>query len=592
MRGYRALFGAVLAWTVAVLAGMALLASISSLATARAEPAAGCTAAAIDTTDDHLFDTERIADAARDMGNRTGLDVYVRTFEEMPYGDAGVWWRNAYKECPAWLATDGVHPKPNVLVVAVSLDRKSAIEYGEAVTKLDGDVDSIRGQTLGDALRDANAASDRREGFTVAIEKTLAALEAEYTAKPFDWGKVWSWVVTAVLSLAGVAASVWGVFLTRSGIRSRRAKSVLRREIAAARAESTDAVMDSDTKVAEHFFDTEVVLEEVEGDYTPYPSRAQVIERINEFSAENAALLDLELPTSIEGLTDIRDGFRSVTAGITRALYDAESRTTNTRAEAKRCTRESKDADLKGALSNADRARGALSAAPTWFDTSVVSAVLTVATDSASNLVGGTASRADVDAAVGKVDAAIITANAALSEARAAGDGVEALARDAKGSLTLYRDRPPADVKESTVRAVVSALEKLNERIAEERDRLTPSAGSGAKLHLAGDIVRRTAALRAKLREALSPAEAQIAAAEAERFAANARLPRTQPAGVVRRKKKIAADPTAPVSARGTARVGVSAAGPAAGAVGVSAAGHRGAGSVPKPLRDTRWRIP
>ena len=54
-----------------------------------AAPITDCAATVVDETTDQLFDMERLTEAVNDMRNRTGLDVYVRTFQETPHGDAG-----------------------------------------------------------------------------------------------------------------------------------------------------------------------------------------------------------------------------------------------------------------------------------------------------------------------------------------------------------------------------------------------------------------------------------------------------------------------------------------------------------------------
>lgn len=493
-----------------------LLFSVSPTSHAEPSNAPTCTNTVVDETTDHLFDVDRLTAAARGMGNRTGLDVYVRAFQTTPHGDAGVWWREAYKSCPAWLFTDGVTPKPNILVVAVGMDRKSAIEYGESVTKLDGAVDSIRGKVLGDALRDANAApdSEKREAFTAAIEKTLAELEAEYTKPPFNWGTVWSWVLKVLLSVAGVAASVFGFFVSRTGIRKHREKAKLRAEVKEARDASTSAVVNAEAALRAHFIEADSALEGVEGEYIALPSRESITERINVASAAHFERSGDPAPKSVEDLVAARNAYRGYAEDIARALSDAEKRTQGIRARAEQCTDEAKDRDLRQASSKGGVALRELNdKAPGWLDTTTDAAILSVAIKTADTLVGASAPRPTVDMALDGVQRACVGADSTMAGARSAGKAMESLRSDATKALTAYTSTPPADVSERTVASTKAALEKLAPKIvatAEElRARQTP-------LDIAV-VNTQVSAFRAELDSVLDAARTEIAAAERKR---------------------------------------------------------------------------
>lgn len=483
---------------------------------AAADPASDCAVTVVDTTDDHLFDVERLTEAAREMGNRTGLDVYVRAFQDTPHGDAGVWWRNAYKNCPAWLATDGVTPKPNILVVYVGMDRKSAIEYGESVTKLDGSVDRIRGRVLGDALRDANSApSDERvEAFTSAVEKTIAELEAEYTKPPFNWGNVWAWVLKVLLAIAGVAASVFGFVLTRTGIRKRREKAKLRAEVKEARDASTNAVMAAEITLRQHFIEADAAMEGVEGEFIALPSKESITERVNAASAAHFERTGDPVPTSIEDLTKARNAYRGYTESITGALSDAQKRTEDIRARAEQCTTEAKDRDLRAAFKGgANKLRELDTDAPAWLDTSTVAAVLSVAVKTVDTLVGTSAPRATVDTAVESVQRACADATLLLTGAENALRALNKLRGDAESALSTYTRRVSSDVSPATAQATRTALEKLVPKIAAVVDALSSRQKPFAVAILNG----QTASLRKELESALERPNSEIAAAQRKR---------------------------------------------------------------------------
>jgi len=499
----------------ALLTGMALF-SVSPMAHAEPTPTSTCTDTVVDETTDRLFDVDRLTSAARDMGNRTGLDVYVRTFQTTPHGDAGVWWREAYKACPAWLFTDGETPKPNILVVVVGMDRKSAIEYGEAVTKLDGEVDSIRGKVLGNALRDAYAAGDseKREAFTVAIEKTLAELEAEYTKPPVNWGNVWSWVLKVLMAIAGVVASVFGFFLSRTGIRKHREKAKLRTEVAEARDESTNAVMAAESTLRRHFIEADAAMENVEGEYIAIPSKESITERVNVASAAHFERTGNPEPKSIEALVDARDSYHGYARTIMGALSDAQKRTEDIRARAEQCTDESKDHDLRAAFKDGtSKLRELDTDAPVWLDTATANAVLSVAVKVVDTLVGTSAPRHTVDSAVEDVQRACADATLLMTGAENARRALRKLRTDAESALTTYTNHVPSDVSAATAATTRATLEKLVPKIVAVEDALSARQKPLAVAVLTG----QTASLRKELEVALGRPDSEIAAAQRKR---------------------------------------------------------------------------
>jgi len=475
-----------------------------------------CDVAVVDTTSDKLFDTDRLTSVVNDMRNRTGLDIYVRTFQTSPHDDLGVWWRGEYKECPAWLSTDGVTPKPNILVLAVGMDRKSAIEYGSAVHKLDGEVDSIRGRVLGDALRDANAApqDQKHEAFTSAIEKTLAELEAEYTKPPFNWGALWSGVLKTILSILGVASATFGVILTRTGLRKRRDKARLRKELKAAFDASTDAVVHAEDRLSQSFIEADDAMNGVEGEFIALPSKESITERINAASSEHFERAGNPAPKSIEDLTAARNAYRRYADSIESALSDAQNRTESIKARARQCTPEVKDSDLREAYTaGARRLRTLVDESPSWLSTTTTAAVLSVAIKSVDGLVGTSAPRAAVDTAINEVTRAVAEADSLVANATAAEKSLLKVISDADATANTYTSRVPDDVSpktaESTLRAVKKVVADANKVYDTLKLRDTSTVTSG--------LVSQTADLRKKLERATAAADTEIAKAKRKR---------------------------------------------------------------------------
>lgn len=492
-----------------LLSGLALFVAPSVYAA----PAVDCGAPVIDETTDQLFDVNRLGIATKDMSNRTGLDVYVRAFQTTPHGDAGVWWRDAYKACPSWLATDGITPKPNVLVVVIGMDRRSAIEYGSAVHKLDGDIDRIRGRVLGDALRDANSSSDKREAFTAAVEKTLAELEAAYTKPPFDWGNVWAWVLKVVLAIAGLVGAVFSAFLTRTGIRKHRDKVRVRAEMVEARNASTDAVVNAEATLRQHFIEADSAMEGVEGEFIVLPSRESVTERINAASASHFERAGDPVPKDIDGLTAARDAYTSYAASIAAALRDASKRTDDIRKRAEQCTDEAKDRDLRAAVDFGSRKLRELNDTPKWLDTTTHEAILADALRTADSLVGTSPARAVVDTAISAVSSAYTGVDLVRTAAKSAEKDVAKVTDDIAAKRAVYRDAVPADVSKKTAAKTLSSLEtllpkaeSLRAEVSRGEQRLTPEG-----------ITSQVSELRRELERALTGANAEIAAAQRRR---------------------------------------------------------------------------
>ena len=182
------------------------------------------------------------------------------------------------------------------------------------------------------------------------------------------------------MAIAGVVASVFGFFLSRTGIRKHREKAKLRAEVAEARDESTNAVMAAESTLRQHFIEADAAMEGVEGEYIALPSKESITERVNVASAAHFERTGNPAPKSIEELIDARDSYHGYARTIMGALSDAQKRTEDIRVRAEQCTDESKDRDLRAAFKDGtSKLRELDTNAPAWLDTATANAVLSVA---------------------------------------------------------------------------------------------------------------------------------------------------------------------------------------------------------------------
>lgn len=352
---------------ITVLSALLIMALLSMAPAAHADDK--CSALVLDTTTARVLDVERVTEAVKRARNDTGADIYVRAMQETPYGDSGVWWRKTYPTCPSWVHTDGEHPRANVLVIQFGLDRTSSINYGDNFkAKLDRRADKIRGNTLGNGLRDAMHAdeSDKRESFTRAVEQTLdATVEALHApdSTPVDWGSVWStvwkWVLGILITLGGIAAAWGSALLSRLGIRRWKANVQERKDItetldkiAVAKENASDAVLSVDSKWLRITVETDTAIAKVEGGvdtldgFTPLDD---LKDELNSASSDYRQLADAALPDDLEGLTQVLMAYTAHALRIISTLDRAQDqiKVINTAAEA--CTVESKVRDLTDA---------------------------------------------------------------------------------------------------------------------------------------------------------------------------------------------------------------------------------------------------
>lgn len=501
-----------------------------------------CGTPVLDTTTTGVLDIERVTQAVNRARNDTGADIYVRAMQDTPYGDSGVWWRKTYPTCPSWVHTDGEHPRANVLVIQFGLDRTSSINYGDNFkAKLDRRVDKIRGDVLGNGLRDAMHADegDKREAFTAAVEKTLDATVEALNAPdstPMDWGSIWStvwkWVLGILITLGGIAAAWGSALLSRIGVRKWKASvqerkdiAETREKIAVARAKSSDAVLSVDPKWLSITVETEAAAAKVEGGvvtldgFTPLD---ELKEELNSASSDYRQLADVSLPADLEGLRRVLTAYESYTARITSTLDRAQDQIGVINTAAKACTVESKVSDLTAAR---DRVMGAVREleddSPTW---AVVKDIIVPVNDAVLALdvliIGmkdgsEKRTRPEVDEIVHDADNTESQVSLRLTGSRSADTRVREVERKAQITVNAYSTTVP-DVPEEVRIKVIRRVQDVSDRITAYIKTLDAALNHTVPV---SDVVARTKKFEEELTHATSEGDAHQRSAAAKRDA-------------------------------------------------------------------------
>jgi uncharacterized membrane protein YgcG len=171
------------------------LAAAPALAAGTPPPTpAQCNAAIIDSTARHVLGNESgVSDAVAKLQAK-GIDVRVRVMDTAPGGSIDAWYRTMVDACPSWagLTADA---KPNLLVVAVTLDHQDTIQYGQNLARMQDQVDQIRAD-MGGQFRDGNIAG----GVAAGLNEAYGAL----------WPSGWPlWLIILVIAvIIGVIALV------------------------------------------------------------------------------------------------------------------------------------------------------------------------------------------------------------------------------------------------------------------------------------------------------------------------------------------------------------------------------------------------
>ncbi len=295
----------------------ATTAAVTALApgsiTASADPVQ-CQEQVLDLTNDRVLDTSKVAGSAAQLSQTTGADVFVRAFQSTPGDSAAVWWRQAYPECPAWLATDGKTPKPNVLVVEFGLDHTSAVEYGSNFHRLDSDVDRLRAG-MGTHLR--------RGDYTEAVTATLSSIQSLLTSRagadpqPDAQGddsaafkravEVIFWVICAIAAACFLIEA-----LLRLRAARRRRRQALER-LAKARSDAAAAVLHSDLAAVR--IQIEATRSEAEGGVS-LDAIDQLADRQGELSGEFTQWAGEPIPKSTAEILGCARTFKRIESGL------------------------------------------------------------------------------------------------------------------------------------------------------------------------------------------------------------------------------------------------------------------------------------
>ncbi|SKR82943.1 Uncharacterised protein [Mycobacteroides abscessus subsp. abscessus] len=310
--------------------GIRLLAATTAAVTAEAPDLGNedagmpkCQEQVLDLTNDRVLDTSKVAGSAAQLSQTTGADVFVRAFQSTPGDSAAVWWRQAYPECPAWLATDGKTPKPNVLVVEFGLDHTSAVEYGSNFHRLDSDVDRLRAG-MGTHLR--------RGDYTEAVTATLSTIQSLLTSRagadpqPDAQGddsaafkhavEVIFWVICAI-----AAACLLIEALLRLRAARRRRRQALER-LAKARSDAAAAVLHSDLAAVR--IQIEATRSEAEGGVS-LDAIDQLADRQGELSGEFTQWAGEPIPKSTAEILGRARTFERIESGLNGTHSEANA---------------------------------------------------------------------------------------------------------------------------------------------------------------------------------------------------------------------------------------------------------------------------
>lgn len=482
------------------------------------DPAAPCTAKVVDTTTDKVLDHETVMHALNALERDTGTDVYVRAFQTTP-GDPASWWRQAYSQCPAWLAADGQTPKSNVLVIEFGMNHTSAIEYGSGLHRLDPHIDRIRAATLGDGLR--------RGDYTAAVTSTLRDLGASLATAPTVpaaqhpsqqqpsapaastgggiANSVARWSL-GLLSCASIAlAAILGYRRLTTWIEHRRLLTSEQDGLHAARAVAAVAV--TSTAVAELKNRAEAAITRIEGPF-PAPSADALEDQVETLKGQYTRLEAGAPPHTLAEIRQARNGFVDITQGFEKAKRAAENLADRAEARAQECTREVKLADLTAARDRAgDVLAQILQIASTGFNLEAHAVALGNAQraleGALETLKTGHVDRPAVDAHIATVDAECSAAAAAVHQIHGKLHALDELTANAKHVLAQYESAVP-DVAESTRIQTLRRVRQVNDRIIEQR----------RSLLAARMTVGQLSTVAGQLREMLSAA---TAAADSER---------------------------------------------------------------------------
>jgi hypothetical protein len=130
---------------------------------------AACNAMVIDSTAEHVLQSDSAVTQAAARLEAKGADVRIRVLTAAPDGSLDAYEDAQIAACPSWSLQGQI--KPNLVVFLVSLDHQDAVFYGANYSRLQGHVDQIRADMGGDFR-----SGDFAAGIAQGEQETYSAL--------------------------------------------------------------------------------------------------------------------------------------------------------------------------------------------------------------------------------------------------------------------------------------------------------------------------------------------------------------------------------------------------------------------------------
>ena len=130
---------------------------------------AACNAVVIDSTAEHVLQSDSAVTQAAARLEAKGADVRIRVLAAAPGGSLDAYEAAQVAACPSWSLQGQI--KPNLVVFLVSLDHQDGVFYGANYSRLQGHVDQIRADMGGDFR-----SGDFAAGIAQGEQETYSAL--------------------------------------------------------------------------------------------------------------------------------------------------------------------------------------------------------------------------------------------------------------------------------------------------------------------------------------------------------------------------------------------------------------------------------
>lgn len=171
-----------------------------------------CSSKVVDQTSDKVLDIPLVEQSIQNA-ERFGADIYVRAFDTAPYESLDEYWKQGLRDCSNWSAYNGSEPKPNIVLLSFSLDRKSAVFYGANYgERLRSEIDGIR-SSMSPHFRDG----DFTAGITTALSGIETSLDPSTSSNSggssVSVGTFFKWVGWILLGIVTIIAAILAVIL-------------------------------------------------------------------------------------------------------------------------------------------------------------------------------------------------------------------------------------------------------------------------------------------------------------------------------------------------------------------------------------------